>query len=170
MNTDYVEVEKMQFANQNYYPQMQQQNYNPYIDRMNYLQQYQQNLQQPMLPSQMSGTSQFTPLVKIVESVDIVKATDIPMEGNMYYFPTADGSSIYTKRWLPNGQTQVLAFKPTLDSEPNILPNDEVKMQLGAFSDVLTVIQNDIKLLNDKIDKFSKPIRAKKESVEDATE
>ena len=42
------------FANQNYYPQMQQQNYNPYIDRMNYLQQYQQNLQQPLLPTQMS--------------------------------------------------------------------------------------------------------------------
>ena len=170
MNTDYVEVEKMQFANQNYYPQMQQQNYNPYIDRMNYLQQYQQNLQQPLLPSQMSGTSQFTPLGKIVESVDIVKATDIPMDGNMYYFPTADGSSIYTKRWLPNGQTQVLAFKPIMENESNILPNDEVKMQLGAFSEVLAVIQNDIKLLNDKIDKFSKPIRAKKESVEDATE
>ena len=170
MSTDYMEVNQMQFANQNYYPQMQQQNYNPYIDRMNYLQQYQQNLQQPLLPTQMSGANQFTPLGKIVESVDIVKATDIPMDGNMYYFPTADGSSIYTKRWLPNGQTQVLAFKPTLDSEPNILPNDEVKTQLGAFSDVLTVIQNDIKLLNDKIDKFSKPIRAKKESVEDATE
>ena len=159
----------MQFANQNYYPQqMQQQSYNPYMDRMIYLQQYQQNLQQPMLPSQMSGANQFTPLGKIVESVDIVKATDIPMDGNMYYFPTADGSSIYTKRWLPNGQTQVLAFKPIMENE--ILPNDEVKMQLGAFSEVLTVIQNDIKLLNDKIDKFSKPIRAKKESVEDATE
>ena len=160
----------MQFANQNYYPQMQQQNYNPYIDRMNYLQQYQQNLQQPMVPTQMSGANQFTPLGKIVESVDIVKATDIPMDGNMYYFPTADGSSIYTKRWLTNGQTQVLTFKPILDNEPNILPNNEVKMQLGAFSEVLEGIQSDIKVLNEKIDKFSKPIRAKKESVEDATE
>ena len=42
-----------------------------------------------MLPTQMSGANQFTPLGKIVESVDIVKATDIPMDGNMYYFPTA---------------------------------------------------------------------------------
>lgn len=158
----------MQFANQNYYPQqMQQQNYNPYMDRMNYLQQYQQNLQQPMLPTQMSGANQFTPLGKIVESVDIVKATDIPMDGNMYYFPTADGSSIFGKRWLANGQTQILAFKPVFDNESNILPTDEVKMQFGAFGEVLEGIQNDIKMLNEKIDKI-KPTRTKKESVEDA--
>jgi hypothetical protein len=160
----------MQFANQNYYPQMQQQNYNPYIDRMNYLQQYQQNLQQPMLPTQMSGANQFTPLGKIVESVDMVKATDIPMDGNVYYFPKADGSSIYSKRWLANGQTQILAFEPILGDNPNTLSNDDEKLKFNALGQVLEGIQNDIKLINDKIDKISKPSKSKKESVEDATE
>lgn len=157
------------YPNPNYYAQYQQQpqNYNPYMDRLNNLQQYQQSLQQPMLPSQMPGASQFVPMGKIVENIEMVRATDIPMDGNMYYFPTADGSSIFGKRWLANGQTQILAFKPVIDNESNILPTDEVKMQFGAFGEVLEGIQNDIKILNEKIDRI-KPTRAKKESVEDA--
>ena len=67
------------YPNPNYYPQYQSQ-FNPYLQRMENLQQFQQAIQQPMSPAQMSGTSQFTPLGKIVESVDMVKATDIPMD------------------------------------------------------------------------------------------
>lgn len=150
------------FVNPQYFNQYQQpQNYNPYMDRLNNLQQFQQSLQPTIQPQQ------FTPMGKIVESIEMVRATDIPMDGNMYYFPTADGSSIFGKRWLANGQTQILAFKPVLDNESNILPTDEVKMQFGAFGEVLEGIQNDIKILNEKIDRI-KPTRAKKESVEDA--
>ena len=76
-----------QFQNPNFYTGYQQPQYNPYLQRMENLQQFQQVIQQPMSPTQMSGTSQFAPLGKIVESVDMVKATDIPMDGNMYYFP-----------------------------------------------------------------------------------
>ena len=145
-----------------YYQQPYMQN--PYMQRMENLQQFQQAIQpQP----QMHGANNFTPLGKIVDSVDIVKATDIPMDGNMYYFPTADGSSIFGKRWLANGQTQILAFKPILDNEPNNLSPNQIQVDFGAISDVLSGIQNDIKALNDKVDKISKPSRAKKEVVED---
>lgn len=37
-------------------PYMQPQN--PYMDRMNFLQNYQQNLQQPLVPTSMSGANQ----------------------------------------------------------------------------------------------------------------
>lgn len=138
---------------------MQQQN--PYMQRMENLQQFQQAIQQPVT------SQQFIPMGKIVESVDMVKATDIPMDGNMYYFPTADGSSIFGKRWLSNGQTQILAFKPILDNEPNNLSSNQIQIDFGAISDVLSGIQNDIKVLNDKVDKISKPSRSKKEVIED---
>ena len=148
---------------QSYYqtPMFNQQQ-NPYMQRMDYLQQFQQAIQQPV-PS----NNQFVPMGKIVESVDMVKATDIPMDGNMYYFPTADGSSIFGKRWLANGQTQILAFKPILDNEPNNLSSNQIQIDFGAISDVLSGIQDDIKMLNDKVDKISKPSRAKKEVAED---
>lgn len=157
-----------QFQNPNYYgqPYIQQQ-YNPYLQRMENLQQFQQVMQQPMSPTQMSGTSQFAPLGKIVESVDMVKATDIPMDGNMYYFPKADGTEIYGKAWLPNGQTRILTFKPVLDDNPNTLSQNEEKLNLEVLGQVLEGIQSDIKVLTEKLDKISKPTRAKKEVTED---
>ena len=127
----------------------------PYLDRLTQLQQYQQSL------------NTFSALGKIVESEDIVKTTDIPMDGNMYYFPKADGTEVYGKKWLPNGQTQILAFKPLLDSETNNLTLEEEKLKFDTFKAFLEGIQEDIKTLNDKVDKLSKPNRAKKEVLED---
>ena len=155
------------YPNPNYYSQYQQPQFNPYLQRMENLQQFQQTLQQPVVPTQMSGANHFTPLGKIVESMDIVKVTDIPMDGNMYYFPKADGTEIYSKQFLPNGQTRILAFKPILDNEPNNLSAGEKQSEFTAFSDVLMNIQNDIKALFDKVDKIGKTTRTKKEVSED---
>lgn len=155
---------------QSYYP-MYQNNYsqpmqNPYMQRMENLQQFQQAINQPM-STPMSGASQFTPLGKIVESMDIVKATDIPMDGNMYYFPKADGSEIYSKRWLANGQTQILVFKPILDEEADNSLTEIKKSKFDTFTQFLEGIQNDVKALNEKVDKLYKPTRSKKEVSED---
>lgn len=156
---------------QNYYP-MYQNNYgqmqNPYMQRMENLQQFQQAINQPQAPVQMPlQNQQFAPLGKIVESVDMVKTTDIPMDGNMYYFPKADGSMVFSKKWLPNGSTQILAFKPILEDKTNISTTEEEKLNLNTFSELLEGIQNDIRTLNDKVDKISKPSRTKKEVAED---
>lgn len=87
---------------------------NPYQQRMDFLQSYQQSLQ----PTQMSVTNnqQMNVIGKIVDSLEMVKSTDIPMDGNLYYFPKADGTEIFGKQWLPNGQTRILNFKPVLES------------------------------------------------------
>lgn len=150
-----------------YQQSMYQPMQNPYLDnRYANLQQYQQSIS----PTQMSGTSQFAPLGKIVDSVDIVKATDIPMDGNPYYFPKADGSEVYMKRWLPNGTTETIAYKPILDQKDTqayILSSDEEKLKFEEINSVLGGIQEDIRMLSDKMDKISKPSRAKKEVAED---
>lgn len=62
-------------------------------------------MQQPQMQAQ-----QFL-AVKIVDSSDVVKTMDIPMDGNTYYFPKGDGSEIYTKRWLQNGTTEQVIYK-----------------------------------------------------------
>lgn len=154
-----------QFQTPNYYgqPYIQQQ-YNPYLQRMENLQQFQQAIQQPIVPTSMSGANQFTPLGKIVESMDIVKVTDIPMDGNMYYFPKADGTEIYAKQFGIDGKTRILTFKPFLDDEPNNSLTNEEKLKFDDFNNVLMGIQEDIRTLNEKIDKISKPTRAKKEA------
>ena len=156
---------------QSYYP-MYQNSYgqpmqNPYMQRIENLQQFQQAINQPLQPAQISATNQFAPLGKMVESIDIVKATDIPMDGNMYYFPKADGTEIYSKRWLSNGQTQILAFKPILNDEVDNSLTETEKMKFDTFTQFLEGIQSDVRLLSDKIDKISKPARGKKEVAED---
>lgn len=157
-----------QYQNPNFYGQQQfmQPQFNPYLQRMENLQQFQQAIQQPMVSTQMPGTSSFNPFGKIVESMDIVKVTDIPMDGNMYYFPQADGQAIYGKKFLPNGQTQILAFKPSSESEPGNVSTEVEKSKFDTLEQFLEGIQNEVRTLSDKIDKISKPTRAKKE-VED---
>ena len=157
-----------QYQNPNFYGQQQfmQPQFNPYLQRMENLQQFQQAIQQPMVSTQMPGTSSFNPFGKIVESMDIVKVTDIPMDGNMYFFPQADGQAIYGKKFLPNGQTQILAFKPSSESEPDNVSTEVEKSKFDTLEQFLEGIQNEVRTLSDKIDKISKPTRAKKE-VED---
>lgn len=149
------------YVNPNYYAQYQQQ-INPYMQRMENLQQFQQALQQPP-----TFQNNFSVISKVVENIDMVKVADIPMDGNMYYFPKADGTEIYTKQFGMDGRTRILTFKPILDENPNNLPNEEEKLKIDAFNDVLMGIQKDIKELAEKVDKITKPSRTKKEVVED---
>lgn len=140
--------------NPNYFTQYQQPQFNPYLQRMENLQQFQQTLQ---------PTNQIPAIGKVVESMDMVKVTDIPMDGQPYYFPKADGTEIYSKQFMPNGQTRILTFKPITDDNPNNLPLDEEKLKFDTFNAFLEGIQADIKTLTDKVDKISKPTRGKKE-------
>ena len=149
------------YVNPNYYAQYQQQ-INPYMQRMENLQQFQQALQQPP-----TFQNNFSVISKVVENIDMVKVADIPMDGNMYYFPKADGTEIYTKQFGIDGRTRILTFKPVLDENPNNLPSEEEKLKIDAFNDVLMGIQKDIKELTEKVDKITKPSRTKKEVVED---
>lgn len=105
-----------------YFPQMNngynQQMQNPYQQRMDFLQSYQQSLQQPVQPAQMPMQNQQMNVVgKIVDSIEMVRSMDIPMDGGIYYFPKADGTEIFGKQWLPSGQTRILTFKPIQDLE-----------------------------------------------------
>lgn len=142
-------------SNYSYQPMQQ---YNPYLQRMENLQQFQQTLN----PMPMQIQNQFPALGKIVESVDIVKVTDIPMDGNMYYFPKADGTEIYGKQFGMDGKTRILTFKPLLEDNPSNSPSEQEKINFGAINDVLGAIQEDLKALTDKVDRISKPEKAKK--------
>ena len=133
------------------------------MDRINQLQQYQQSLQQPQQMQIQPQQNQFATIGKIVENVEMTKATEIPMDGNMYYFPKADGTEVYGKRWLPNGTTEIVSYKPYFENKeqhPSVSMSDEIKTQMGAFGEVLGVIQNELKILSDKVDRI-KPSRQK---------
>ena len=161
-----------------YYPQMNN-NYqmpmqNPYMERMAQLQQYQQSLQQPMqniVSNQIPGANQqYTPMGKIIENVDVLKTTEVPMDGNIYYFPKADGSEIYSKQWLANGTTRILTFKPVFENNPNNLSSDTEKLKIGLSDEVTDVFMKRFDELEKRIDDLMSKkttVRAKKESEEE---
>ena len=157
------------YLNPNYFNQYNQMQ-NPYMDRMAQLQQYQQSLQQPLPTTQMSGANQMSALGKMVDSIDVVKATDIPMDGNAYYFPKADGTEVYCKQWLQNGTTRILTFKPVLEDNTNNLSSDTEKFKISISDDVTEVFMKRFDELEKRIDDLipKKTVaRAKKESEEE---
>lgn len=149
---------------------------NPYQQRMDFLQSYQQNLQQPIQQQMPQANQQMNVIGKIVDSVEMVKSMDIPMDGNLYYFPKADGTEIFGKQWLPNGQTRILAFKPILESDTSNLSSTEEKLKFDLSDEVTTAFMNRFDELVGKIDRLeqsmTKPMTkttksmTKKEGVE----
>ena len=119
-----------------------------YQDRMSLLQnQIQQNRQPPI--NQVNGL-----YGKIVDSIEVVKATDIPMDGNMYYFPKADNSEIYLKRWLPNGTTEVITFSKSLPIVEEIVKEDVESKQ--EIFDKLNLIEKQISKIEEML--VQKPV------------
>lgn len=127
---------------------------NPYQQRMDFLQSYQQSLQQPIQQQMPQANQQMNVIGKIVDSVEMVKSMDIPMDGNLYYFPKADGTEIFGKQWLPNGQTRILAFKPILESDTSNLSSTEEKLKFDLSEEVTTAFMKRFDELVGKIDRL----------------
>lgn len=156
-------------VNNGYGQQMPMQNL--YQQRMDFLQNYQQNLQQPLQQQMPQTNQQMNVIGKIVDSVEMVKSMDIPMDGNLYYFPKADGTEIFGKQWLSNGQTRILTFKPVSETEPNNLPQTEEKLKFDlseasttAFMERFDSLEKQINDLMTKSMTKTTVSRTKKES------
>jgi hypothetical protein len=129
---------------------------NPTPNQMFQPQQFQPQMQLPQMPQQQLPPMQQQNVGlpgKVVEGIDNVKTMDIPMDGNMYYFPKADGTEIYTKRWLQNGTTEQLVFKMQQAEAEADKPN--------PLFEKLDGIQEQINKLEELISKQSKPTSKK---------
>lgn len=90
----------------------QQQMYNPmapYQDRLAQLQ-AQYNQQPPY--SQMVQQSQTVGLNgEVVDSIDVVKAKNVDMSGNVTFYPKSDMTEIYTKQLQADGTSRIVTYK-----------------------------------------------------------
>lgn len=110
----------------NYYPNNYYLNY-PYGNQYS---------QQPAMPNQMQMQPPQTQALngKIVDSADVVKATEVPI-GGYGIFPKADLSEIYIKSWNNNGTTSVITYKPEVPQTENVIidPIAELKEQINKL-------------------------------------
>lgn len=49
---------------------------------------------------------------KTVESIDVVKAIEGPIDGSISYYPLTDGTAIVSKQLQADGKTKVTIYKP----------------------------------------------------------
>ena len=70
---------------------------------------------------------------KIVDSIEVVKAMDIPLDGSVSYFPLSDNSAIVTKQLQNDGTSKTIVYKPIQEQEkemPKYVTIDEVKKEI----------------------------------------
>lgn len=138
--------------------------YNPYYNQLS-----QQMLRQtPQVYNRQPNI--FNLQGKVVDSLDVVKATDIPYDGSISYFPLADGTAIITKQLQQDGTSRVVVYKPVTEKEDAkakyITENDlqeYMKDVNNKDSKEIKDIKEDMKTLKRKVEDMVDDIKEKKE-------
>ena len=167
--------------------------YNPYNSYSPYNPYNPYNQQSQQIPRQQSSqiykpSSTLILQGKVVDSLDVVKATDIPYDGSISYFPLTDGSAIITKQLQQDGTSKVIIYKPISEDEgvnkpqyvtendfnkfkeqiksmnDNYITELDLKEQIkGISSKDIKDMKDSIKILKRKVEDIADDMKDKKE-------
>lgn len=104
---------------------------------------------------------------KSVDSIDVVKAMDIPLDGSISYFPIADGTAIVTKQLQRDGTSKTIVYKPLENEEiktPKFITSDELDEAIGKVNN--TEWKDEIKALKKQIRDLTDEIKELKDKEE----
>lgn len=116
-----------------YNNQQQTAGYQPYQSYQPY-----QPLYNQVIPSQPVQDNRANNLLgKSVDSIEVVKAMDIPLDGSISYFPLIDGSAIITKQVQNDGTSKIMIYKPTEEESNKFATIDFVKKEINELKEEL---------------------------------
>ena len=134
---------------------------NPYFNQqqrfqgMNMMQQPMPT-QQYIPPMPTIQQTQIGLLGKVVDSIDVVKASEIPMDGSTSYYPLSDGSCIVTKQLQNDGTSKIVVYKPTQEDRKEAI-------QFATLEDIQEAINeidlSDIQDLKDDVREIKKQLK-----------
>ena len=113
----------------------------PYQERLNQMQQA-QNIQQPAFSS-MTNSQQIGLNGEIVDSIDVVKAKNVDMSGNITFYPKSDLSEIYTKQLQPNGTSQINVYVKKDPVEVGAMEQSQT-VSMDTLNNLITQLKTDI--------------------------
>lgn len=134
---------------------------NPYFAQQQ--QRFQQMVNQPTQPQPYIPTIQpinnpTSLLGKAVESMDVVKAMDIPFDGSISYFPLTDGSAIITKQLQTDGTSKMVVYKPAQEDKKDAVKFATLEDIENAINDLdlsdIQDIRDDIKEIKKQLKEF----------------
>lgn len=110
----------------------------------------QQNMEQMMQTPLQTSAVQSRPILngKSVDSIDVVKAMDIPLDGSISYFPLADGTAIVTKQLQMDGTSKTVIYKPMEENKTSkYVSIEDMETLRKDYED----LKNELKTLEKKI-------------------
>ena len=113
----------------------------------------QQIMQQPVQPIQNIGLQG-----KSVDSIEVVKAMDIPLDGTISYFPLTNGTAIVTKQLQMDGTSKTVIYEPVKEEnkeEIQLDKNNELTEQIKLITQDNDSLKNNINLIKDQISELS---------------
>lgn len=144
------------FQNNPAYPSAQYGQINPYPDRLAQLQAQQQQFNQsqygqqmPVQPIGLNG--------EVVDSIDVVKAKNVDMSGNVTFYPKADLSEIYTKQLQLDGTSRIVTYRavqPEATAQKDRNSDSDVDV-VGMFGQLKTDLLQEISDLKDMVNQIS---------------
>lgn len=144
--------------------------YNPYLNQ--YYGTQQMNRPQPMeMPMQTQNAPQMALnrqnmlYGKQVDSLEVVKAIDIPLDGSISYFPLANGSAIVTKQLQQDGTSKITIYEPkTQKDDIKFATIEDVDKRLEKldFSEI-DDLKDDLEDLKKELKDIKNKLKAKKE-------
>lgn len=129
---------------------------NPYFNQQQRFQQpiSNQYMNQQMIQPMQVLNNQMNLLGKIVESIDVVKAMDIPLDGSVSYYPLSDGSAIVSKQLQIDGTSKTIVYKPIENNEKQT----DKYLTIDMFEDLLNDFQ-EFQDLKDEIKELKKQMK-----------
>lgn len=101
---------------------------------------------------------------KTVESLEVAKVMEIPLDGSTSFFPLADGSAIITKQLQADGTSKMVIYKPDLEpqkpvEQPKYVTEEQVREMIESSSDNLMDVQDDIQELRRELRNISEDMK-----------
>lgn len=125
---------------------------------------YQQPIyQQPMYQVPISQPTSSGLLGKLVDSVDVVKSMDIPLDGSVSYFPLTDGTAIVSKQLQADGTSKTTIYRPINEEQvelPKYATLDDIKKEIEKID------LSDIDDLKEEIRDLKKDLKSLKKKGE----
>lgn len=130
-------------------------NYNPYQAQYNPMNPYQERLAQlqaqsaqpQAYPQQSTGLNG-----EIVDGIDVVRAKNVDMSGNVTFYPKADLSEIFTKQLMPDGTSKIVTYR-AMQSDQNEQQGVPQYATVQNINDMFSQFKND--LMQNILDNFT---------------
>lgn len=143
-------------------------NYNPYFvpPMKQYLPNYQLTYPQSYAPQYQQMANQLQG--KTVDSMEVVKATEIPLDGTVSYFPLTNGTAIVTKQLMQDGTSKMIVYKPITEDtnvqEPKYITEEDLEEKVKNVNNKeIKDIKEEIKTIKRKLEDLTDDIKDKKE-------